>query len=328
MAVANVLKVGISLALIAALGLLATYQSFYTLSSLLGPLHFLRTYPASAWPNIIAILLMLAVAGVLWLGGVARRRPIIEVLAVLAIASLVPGLLLRIEAGGAYYFINIGTWIAIVFAAGMLLVPALAGLDRPVLTTVATAAIGVIALLSQPQLRESAAKFSAMLGALDRREAAERQISGADVWRGLFSPADATRGRITQAARSSPGGQMQELLRTAGVLGSRDLVVHIPPDNAAFWSLPRLCSAAPFFVPAAAGLPMVHGLPPSKETCPIGPDHGFGYSAYSERARSAPLSDVQLCERVREIGFKRVLIVEAPSNARILACVPERTTGN
>jgi hypothetical protein len=267
-------------------------------------------------------MLMLAAAALLWLSGDVRRRPVVELLAIIAIASLIPGLLLRIGAGSAYYFLNIGAWIAIVSMAGLLLLPRLAEVDRPVLVTAGVMLIAAVAAVCQPQLRDSGSKFSAMLNALDQpnREPAERRMVSRTVWEKLFALDDTTRMRIADLARRSPGGQMHELLNAAGVPGSRDQVVYIPPRNTQFWTMHEVCFAVPFFVPALAGVPMIYGLPPDKETCPIGRDQGYGYASYSEESRSATVSDAQLCEHARQIGFKKVVIMDSPLALRMLSC--------
>jgi len=100
--------------------------------SSIDPLHFLLTYPDAAWPNIIATALGLAAAAVLWIMEKNPQRLVIETLIVLMLVGIAFGLLLRVPSGSAYFFFNVGVWIAIVFAAGAVLYPALVALDRPV----------------------------------------------------------------------------------------------------------------------------------------------------------------------------------------------------
>ena len=113
---------------------------------------------------------------------------------------------------------------------------------------------------------------------------------------------------------------MLNLLTRYDTLESRDTAVYVPPGNVAFWNLSTLCTAAPFFVPALAGAPMLYGLPPDREKCPIDSVTGFGYGAYGDASRSRAVTDPQLCERARHSGYRRVIVLDDPENARALDC--------
>ena len=95
--------------LILFIGLRMTVAPSGATESLWAPLHFVRAYRDAAWPNIIAIAAALVVLAMEWRRARDRSRRIaIEVLGVLTLASLIPGLLVRLGSGNAYYFINVG----------------------------------------------------------------------------------------------------------------------------------------------------------------------------------------------------------------------------
>jgi hypothetical protein len=319
----SLLKFGILLAVIAGLGVLVIYQSAYTFASLIGPLHFL-TYTDASTTNISAIALMLASALLFWIKSNHDRRQVIEVLSILVVVSLSTGLLVHIDAGGAYYFINVGTWIAIVFASGMLIVPWLAERPCPTVMSIAVALVALAALTSQPQLRESGPKFLALISSLNSPHNAPMskpaEVTMIGLWHHLLSQADRERAKVVAEARRSPGGQMMSRLSTEKAKGGPDQVVYVPPSNAAFWNLHRLCTAQALSVPALVGLPMVSGLPPDTEACPIGFHYGFGYDFYPKTSRSVAMSDTVLCQKVRQIGFSAAIIVGTAQDVRTLSC--------
>jgi hypothetical protein len=138
-------------------------------------------------------------------------------------------------------------------------------------------------------------------------------------WVKLFDPHEPMRARIADRVRRSIGGQIKDALVEAGLPGSRDQAVFVPPGNTAFWKLHYMCTAQPFFVPAVVSAPMVNGLQPQGE-CPVPPHSWFGYGSYSESSRSKFLSDAELCEKVLRLGFARVAILESPQQLRTLNC--------
>jgi len=135
----------------------------------------------------------------------------------------------------------------------------------------------------------------------------------------LFDPYDPFRALIADRVGHKVGGQLKQALIEAGLPGSRDTVVFVPPRNTAFWKLQHECTAQPFFVPATVSAPMINGLQPQGE-CPTPQDGWFGYGPYSESSRSQPLSDTELCEKAVWLGFARVAIIDSLEQIRALNC--------
>jgi hypothetical protein len=317
----NMLKYAIPITIIVCLSVIMTVQPSAASPSIIDPLHFLFTYPDAAWPNIIVITLMLAVAVVLWRMTKNPQRLVIEILVVLMLVSIASGLLLRMPAGAAYYFINVGVWLAMTFAAGAVLSPGLVVLERPI-RKISTVAIltAILALLSDSHFRNGPSKLLALLSGLEGQDQ-QRQWRPSSVksWVSLFAPYDPHRTLIADRVRHSVGGQLRQSLVEAGLPGSRDMAVFVPPGNTAFWNLQHECTAQPFFVPASVSAPMINGLQPQGE-CPNPRDGWFGYGPYSERSRSQPLSDTKLCEKAVWLGLARVAIINSPQQIRVLNC--------
>ena len=105
------------------------------------------------------------------------------------------------------------------------------------------------------------------------------------------------------------------------VAGTAADVVYVPPANRAFWHMSKtLCTAQPFVVPAIAARPMVHGLPPDPEECPLPVETGFGYFDYQESSRSIVMTDPELCTAVLRLGFRTVLVLENADSSRVVSC--------
>jgi len=315
----NILKYATPIGIIVCLAVTTTVQPSGVSPSSIDPLHFLLTYPDAAWPNIIATALGLAAAAVLWTMEKNPQRLVIETLIVLMLVGIAFGLLLRVPSGSAYFFFNVGVWIAIVFAAGAVLYPALGALDRPS-TSAAAILIVFLALLSDAHFRNGSSKLLSLLNGLGQDQQPQLRLSPVTAsWMSLFDPYDPFRALIADRVGHKVGGQLKQALIEAGLPGSRDTVVFVPPRNTAFWKLQHECTAQPFFVPATVSAPMINGLQPQGE-CPTPQDGWFGYGPYSESSRSQPLSDTELCEKAVWLGFARVAIIDSPEQVRALNC--------
>ena len=316
----NIVKYATPIGIIVCLAVTTTVQPSGVSPSSIDPLHFLLTYPDTAWPNIIATAVGLAAAAVLWTMEKNPQRLVIETLIVLMLVGMAFGLLLRVPSGSAYFFFNVGVWIAIVFAAGAVLYPALVPLDRPVAISAGAILIVFLALLSESHFRNGPSKLISVLNGLGQDQQPELRLSPVSAsWVSLFDPHDPLRALIADRVGHQVGGQLKQVLIEAGLPRSRDMVVFVPPGNAAFWKLQQECTAQPFFVPATVSAPMINGLQPQGE-CPTPQDGWFGYGPYSERSRSQPLSDTELCEKAVWLGFARVAIIDSPRQVRVLNC--------
>jgi hypothetical protein len=152
-----------------------------------------------------------------------------------------------------------------------------------------------------------------MLAGLDdeerRRLSSLGQRSPGEVFRAslaghrvLFGP------EFVAALRNSYGTRVVELIRRAAHEEGRSrLAVFVPPQNVKFWRYSVDCRSQPLFVPALAGVPMVRGLPPIGEGCPL--PRMFGYADYGATSRTVEASHEALCEHARRQGILRVLVL-------------------
>lgn len=297
--------------------LLRTMSSAKEATTTWDPGHFLRAYPDGSRGNLVACLALLVVAVWAWRGAGRQTRILLETAAAMVVAALVPALLLRIDGGSADYFMNVGTWVAVVTGGAM--VAGGAVIHRYGSAAIAVAmGVGLVAMavndgkVSGPRTLDARAdKLIAQLGG-----AAAPAVRSGWVW-----PLGG--GRLAQLAKgmeAAPAAQIRRQLVAADALGRDDVLVHVAAGNTAFWKLSTYhCRNAPLLVPAVLGMPMLLGLPPE----PIGCKDllYYGYPDY-DRARSTarPLPDQALCDAARERGFGRVYVVETFTGGRLLPC--------
>ena len=300
--------------------LLRTMSSAKEATTAWDPGHFLRVYPDGSRGNLVACLALLAAAAWLWRRADRQTQILVEVAVAMVSVALVPALLLRIDGGSADYFMNVGTWVAVVAGAAALAGSGLMrhyGMAAVIGATVASLVAMAFAdgKASGPRTLDARAdKLIAQLGG-----PAAPAVRPGWVW-----PLGG--GRLANLAKvvdASPASQIRRQLVASGTLGQRDVLVHVLPDNMAYWKLSTYhCRNAPLLIPAVFGMPMLLGLPPASIRC----DDllYYGYPDY-DRARSTArsLPDPALCDAARERGFKRVHIVETLTEGRLLACGPQ-----
>ena len=304
---------GVVTALIMFVGIRVTVGPANTTASLWGPGHFVTAYRDAAWPNILAIALTLALAPFAWIGArtSSTRRVAIETLAIMTVASVVSGLLLRVGAGAAYYFLNVGVWTGLTVACGAALLPAIDRRRWRHAAVFIALAVSVVTLLGHDDKRNAGPALAALARQL------ETVALGTPV---AVRSNSLGRAHVAGAVARTPGSRMAAAIAKAVARAPGRPVVFVPPGNTAFWTLHALCTAPPFFVPAVTGLPLVLGLPPDEDTCPLPLDTGFGYAAYAETSRSALMSDDSLCAKLKTIDFDTALVVETPDTVRTVVC--------
>ena len=77
--------------------------------------------------------------------------------------------------------------------------------------------------------------------------------------------------------------------------------------------------AAPFLIPAAFGLPLLHGLPPPAEKCQFGAYYGYALYGADSRA-TGDVDDATLCRLTLRRGFAGVVILRSERDVRRLKC--------
>jgi hypothetical protein len=274
-----------------------------------GPLHFFLTYPKWGLTNLLTICL----AGYFHVRDIRRgggRWP--EAALLMMLVAVAPALLLRIEGGSAYYFLNIGTWIAIASLAGRVI--DWADHMKPV-AMVASLAVIVVSVVTHPEKSTSYSRLK------QQRDALYERLDPADksgIWAlGLFNR-HALEALAVKSSEST-GAKIGRLLSDVHASAGDNLLVMVSPEFSSFWKLTHYCEASAFVIPAVFGLPLLHGLPPLAEKCDLGAY--YGYASYgSDSSASNGGDDATLCRLTLERGFASLVILRSDHEVRRLEC--------
>ena len=314
------LAVPLLLLLVAAIAVISPGASM--LLQAFEPFGFIREHPRGAWPNIVANLVLLGVAFHVWRRGTARDRLCAEMAGVIAIASVVPVLLINVPGGSDYYFVNVGTWTAIVFGCAYVGASCEKSFPSPLASGFLVVALLLVALATGEK-RQSAYRLGALFAELQARvRLVSGEGPGAETTTRqrlieLLTPGHPARHALASDVKRTPGAQVRQTLLALGIADAPRAAVFVPPDNLAFWNIAIECRQDPLFVPAILSAPMLKGLNPVELKCPKEPYYGF--TDYKD-ANSEPLSDGQLCARARPWAIDTVFILTTPSSGRKLQC--------
>jgi hypothetical protein len=322
----GLIKLAAPLVLLAIIAVTVIFPSAGMLVQALGPLNFVREYPQGALPNIVANLLLLCVAFQVWRSGTPRDKRCAEAFAVIAIAGMVPALLVDLPGGADYYFVNVGTWAAIVFVCAYRGPAFEKNFPSPFTPGFVLAATLLVALATDEK-RQSALRLGALFAELQTRvrlvagDSAGAETTTRQRLIELLSPGHPARQALANDVKRTPGAQARQTLLAMGMTQSPRAAVFVPPDDLAFWSIGLECRADPFFVPAILGVPMLKGLNPPALKCPREPYYGF--AAYND-ANSEILSDAQLCAAAAPWKLDAIFILETPAAGRKIRCGEDR----
>lgn len=286
---------------IALLWLLRSFflPSAHAEQSTLSPLHFLFTYSSTAVVNLAAILVAAVICALRWKK--KQNRPLQEALLVMLAAGTAPALLLKVDGGSAYYFINVATWIAVAIVAAALIRQADALQPR----FACLLAIGATVLFISADLiwHHTVSRFRSIVNELQETASATNASS-------------LDGNSIVEKLNEGPLGRLATTItKNRGEIGAP--IVMIEPQ---LWEkLPYSCPYTPFFVPAYIGLPLLLGLQQQAAKCEIGPY----YSMPDYGPQSLPqsgLDDSSACALAKARGFEKLLRVETLDDARLLDC--------
>lgn len=290
------------------------------------PLDFLRSFvPLVGWPFFILGQLFWSL---LYIGlrlrqenartvsdvmGLVRARRILdlEIVAVIAVLGLIPGFVLHIDGGSAFYFSDVQRW----FSVGLLLAGASALFPRLKVSGLAKAALVFISLpFIASTARNSVHWTIRMLRAnaelrhsLYPPEAAAQLLPGIRSLPRLTDPSILAEG-LRRSANYNPVTGLLTLANTpVGV--KRRTAVFVPQREDKYWTIlkrPNACGFSGFLVPSLTGMSMVDGMP--HEKCRLSPYYGI--SLFEKRSRPQTESDLlpaTVCARAVRLGFERVI---------------------
>jgi hypothetical protein len=318
----GLIKLAVPLLLLVVLAIAVISPGSSMLLQALEPFGFVREHPRGAWPNIVANLLLLGGAFHVWRHGAARDKRCAEAVAVIAIASVVPVLLINVPGGSDYYFVNVGTWTAIVFGCAYGGAFFERNFPGPLAPGFVVAMLLLVAFATGEK-RKSAYRLGALFAELQARvRLVNGEAPGAETTTGqrliaLLTPGHPARYALASDMKRTPGAQARQTLLAMGLMDVHRAAVFVPPDNVPFWTIAVECRQDPLFVPAILGAPMLKGLNPLELKCPKEPYYGF---ADYKDANSEPLSDQQLCTRAELWAIDTVFILNTPATGRKIRC--------
>lgn len=279
-----------------------------------------------------------------------RRIFDVEAVALVAIMGMLPGLILHIDGGSAFYFSDVQRWLAV----GLMLsrVPELfctvfgdsaPATKRPLKLASRIDAVSVrsvvLAFLLLPvigsMLSNSVVWPIAMLRAnAETRHALYPPAVAAAIPPGIHGlPRLTDHASLDEGLRVAPNFVVADALRRLSAMPDserRRTALFIPQDQAAYWkSLTRqgACTFQPFLAPALASLAMIDGMPPLG--CRL--SHYYGIGSFSPRTRPQLPEDSTppaLCRRAATWGLDRVIVLKfeelRSASATTIACPNRR----
>jgi hypothetical protein len=212
--------------------------------------------------------------------------------------------LVDLPGGSSYYFLTVGTWVALA-AVGRCLLQDINIPNKLVLRTALIVLI-LVPIAVNSKIRRGYGRLHGLVETLADLEKAPKPSS-------LFAT-DAMAKQLPNAA----GAQFVNAIFSQLSYGEADVAIFVPPSNKEFWNLNEDCRRKSFLIPSITGIPMLNGLPPADLGC--GPLKTHGFLEYNSDSLSREMSDIELCKKSNKLGFGRVGVLETLSQFRILTC--------
>ncbi|HEX6576025.1 MAG TPA: hypothetical protein VF042_13745 [Gemmatimonadaceae bacterium] len=303
------------------------------------PLDFLKAFvPQVWWPffvltqlfwSLLFIVLRLREENARTIGDLVeliRKRRIldVEIVAAVALLGILPGFVLHIDGGSAFYFSDIQRWLSV----GLLLAGAgtlLPQLRTPSFRKLATIGIVFVALpFAVSIVRNSIYWPVKMLKAnVELRHSLYPAAERASIVPGLRSLPKLTNSTkleagLKAAENYNPVNSLLQLSRMP-LDEKRHTAIFVPQSETKYWNIlkrPSACAFSGFVVPSLTGISMIDGMPAAD--CHLSPYYGL--SLFEKRTRPQTPEDMtaeRLCERAVRLGFNRVIEIGADPEGRI-----------
>jgi hypothetical protein len=254
----------------------------------------------------------------------SQARDVLEIVAIIFFLANLPGAVMEIPGGDAFYFIVVFGWLTLPLMTGEVLVRA-DTTRRPIALSVATVAVvacviglavvGVrqwrIVINTEAMVRSGDMQYFTGVGARALRTGSSKALNELGV-SGIFtaSPAPAPATPVVDALR--------RFRASAGDAGT----VYVAPATAAYWSLTEDCDGKSLFAMAAAGVPMLNGYYPDQKGC--GQEFSLlGYPGLPADL-GKPLDDAGICAHAAAVHSTTVLILsDVTPTTRTLSCAAQ-----
>ncbi|MEP6508194.1 MAG: hypothetical protein ABJC63_08205 [Gemmatimonadales bacterium] len=247
-----------------------------------------------------------------------------EIVAVVAVCGFIPGELINIHGGSAFYFSDVQRWVA---APLVMAVAARWTWER--------SRAGHQGGIQSIRLSTIAAVLIAIPVGITILFNVGRAVRGAEIMNvGLreafysyagvesFGAAHVHDPQVLAAGlQKAPDYEMISALRALDAEPrelKRKTLLFVPQSDSSFWNIfgePLRCSFAPMVGPATSGLALLDGMPPTS----CNRSDQYGLTAYPRRTKPQTPEDVTpaaLCTKARRKGFKRVIVLEPTGNGR------------
>jgi hypothetical protein len=292
------------LAALAALSLTLFLPVEHGARSRIVPFAFVIEFPVVALVNlaVIGVGLFIGIAQIK--GAPSAIWP--KAFLVMLLASTAPAMLLQVDGGSAYYFLNIGTWLTMVEVAAL-------AIDRFrsrrlffSATVILLAGCGLVTALVQ----QTPARVRGLIEAYYARTPRPDDVSALPpLWEQL------------QSYKTYRPKLNMSVLATAiekAKVDNRSLV--LLTDNV--WrDLPFSCTDAPFAIPAYLSLPMLMGMRTVSRDCSFGPHYSYPDYDHSPPAAQS-LTETEICLAARARGFEHVLLARSLGEVDEITCPP------
>ena len=259
-----------------------------------------------------------------------------EVVLLIALAGVAPGLIIHIDGGSAFYFSDIQRWVSLglmIAGAGLLFpwrearekrAPGIS-LSRIRLRSVAFAFLAVPLLYSFASNSTHWARRMVAANIETRREiiAGASMSSGARGVRRLSS-AQAIADGLDRSKNHAVLAELQSIATLPRAERAKT-ALFIPQTETKYWSLlarPGACSFSGHLAPALTGMAMVDGMPAFG--CTLSRYYGLGlFTPRAQPQQPADTLPATLCRRVSRYGIDRVMTLHFDSAGRASRRVDE-----
>jgi hypothetical protein len=257
----------------------------------------------------------------------ARKIIDVEIVSVVAIAGLLPGFILHIDGGSAFYFSDVQRWLSVglILASAGILIPKarVNGLAKAALIFVAIPFIVSMArnsihwttrmLKANAELRHSLYPAGESVAMLPGIRSLPRLIDPVKLSEGL-----------RRSANYNPVSGLLALSRLSAD-EKRLSAVFVPQSEERYWTIlkrPGACSFSGFVVPALTGISMVDGMP--APDCKLSPYYGLSlYDKRSHPQTAAEAEPSSVCKRAVGLGFTRVIRLHFDEAGRMSSLTTE-----
>jgi hypothetical protein len=251
----------------------------------------------------------------------SQARDVLEIIAIIFLLANLPGAVMEIPGGDAFYFIVVFGWLALPLMAGEVLGRA-DTTRRPIARSVATVAvvacviglaiIGVrqwrMVIKTEAQVRSGDMQYFSGTSQTALRIGARKALSELGV-AGIF----------TAGPAPAPATPVVDVLRQFRASAGDRGTVYVAPTSGGYWSLSVDCDGKSLFAMAAAGVPMLNGYYPDQTGC--GQEFSLlGYPGLPADL-GKPLDDAAICTHAAAVHSTSVLILSDPMpTTRMLSC--------